>query len=138
MAKVDYRKLPAEERTALKKEWRTFLENIGIKKEGVTLVEQMLTESERIMLARRMRIARRLLHGEGFLFIAKKLHVSVNTVHSVDRWLQEQWSDYRHLLSKQKNPYAKEDHYSTHFLGELRYKYPGKMVLLNLLLGGDV
>ncbi len=142
MGKIDFRTLTKDHRGALERELTTALKTFGTKKEGIEFLQELLTESELVMVGRRIQIAKRLLLNQSHPRIAKDLGVGMATVRSVDATLRKHLQEYRHVLSslgkKNGKEFAREDHYSTHFLGELRHKYPGKMALLNLLLGDDV
>ena len=61
-------------------------------------LRDLLTESERIMLGRRIWIARLLLSGAPALAIATKLKVSLRTVYRVERWLQDQFEGYEQAV----------------------------------------
>ena len=59
----------------------------------------LLSETEAIMLARRILIAQRLLQGDGYDTICEDLGAGASTVASVHRWLQ-QGRGYQDLLPK--------------------------------------
>lgn len=111
--------------------WRKF----GMENDGIEFFKQLLTESEVVMLGRRMQIARLLLRGFSFPKIARELKVGTSTIRGVHRWLRKRWPEYRLLLASLPTKYTEMPPYEGVFLGELRRKYPGKMVLLDLLLG---
>ena len=81
-------------------------------------LRDLLTESERIMLGRRLMIARRILAGEGYDDIRTNLGVGRATIATVHHWLQDQMPGYEkaikgllefkipELIKKAKNPYA--------------------------------
>jgi len=62
------------------------------------LLRDLLTESERIMLGRRIWIARLLVQGEKYDDIAKKLKVGYTTVYKVERWLNDQFPGYEKAI----------------------------------------
>jgi uncharacterized protein YerC len=63
-----------------------------------TFLKDLLTVSERIMLGRRIWIARLLLEGQTALDISQKLKVSLRTVYNVERWLGDQFKGYEQAV----------------------------------------
>lgn len=61
-------------------------------------LKDLLTPSERIMLGRRIWIARMLLRGESHAEICRTLKVGPNTVWRVERWLNDQLPGYETAL----------------------------------------
>lgn len=61
-------------------------------------LRDLLTESERIMLGRRVWIARLLLQGLRPDDIAAQLKVSYTTIYKVERWLNDQMPGYEQAL----------------------------------------
>ncbi|MES2135157.1 MAG: Trp family transcriptional regulator [Patescibacteria group bacterium] len=61
-------------------------------------LRDLLTESERIMLGRRVWIARLLLKGEKYDVIAAKLKLSYKTIYKVARWLEDQLPGYEQAI----------------------------------------
>jgi len=61
-------------------------------------LRDLLTESERIMLGRRIWIARLLLAGEKHTAIAERLSVALSTIWRVERWLHDQHHGYEHAV----------------------------------------
>ena len=64
------------------------------RKDMKSFLRDLLTESERIMLGRRIWIARLLLNGISVIEISHQLRVSVATVYRVERWLKDQFTGY--------------------------------------------
>lgn len=62
-------------------------------------LRDLLTESERIMLGRRIWIARLLLSGESGAEIGRRLKVGPNTIDRVQRWLNDQMPGYEKALA---------------------------------------
>lgn len=65
-----------------------------------TFLKDLLTTSERVMLGRRIWIARLLLQGETPAEIGRKLKVGVNTVARVSRWLNDQFPGYENAIAE--------------------------------------
>ncbi len=61
-------------------------------------LRDLLTESERIMLGRRIVIARMLLAGKSYSDIRKYLGVGVTTISKVHRWLNDQMPGYEQAI----------------------------------------
>lgn len=143
MAKVNYRKLPARKRAQMEAELKGMLHGLGMKDECWQFLRDLLTESEIIMLARRLEVSRWLLTGESSHHIAGQLGVGLTTVYGVDRWLQKKFREYRSVLAPlfkdvnedvRKRFGRKIPLDSTSFRA-LRKRYPAHFLLLNLLLG---
>jgi len=61
-------------------------------------LRDLLTESERIMLGRRIWIARLLLQGKNYDEIARELRVGYGTVYRIEYWLHDQFTGYETAL----------------------------------------
>ena len=68
------------------------------RKDMKLFLRDLLTESERIMLGRRIWIARMLLSGTSHAEIARQLKVGLNTIWRVQRWLHDQLPGYEQAL----------------------------------------
>jgi uncharacterized protein YerC len=90
-------------------------------------LRDLLTESERIMLGRRILIARLLLTGETYDAIFKRMGVSHGTIRNVDRWLKDQVPGYEDALSAMEEEFGKREFkkkYATNMLFRFKKKYP--------------
>src|SRR3989344_624072 len=63
-------------------------------------LRDLLTTSERIMLGRRIIIARKLIAGETHRKIEEDMKVGRDTVQRVQRWLDDQTPGYEHAVAK--------------------------------------
>ena len=61
-------------------------------------LRDLLTESERIMLGRRIWIARLLLQGKNYDEIARELQVGYGTIYRIEHWLRDQFTGYEMAL----------------------------------------
>ncbi|MEK7590818.1 MAG: Trp family transcriptional regulator, partial [Patescibacteria group bacterium] len=117
-------------------EFEKVLRECGISPEGKDFLFGLLTQSEIIMLGRRVQIARRLLQGHSSKKIERELKVGQTTVQAVHQWLQKKIPGYRRALpavpQPRKKGFVPADPYT--FRG-LRKRYPLQYLLLNLLLG---
>jgi len=94
-------------------------------------LRDLLTESERIMLGRRIVIARKLLSGASQRNIEKQMKVGRDTVGRVRRWLEDQLPGYEHAiaelekeLNERQKKYEDRVLYATSALYRLKKKYP--------------
>jgi uncharacterized protein YerC len=114
-------------------------------KKGTThdFIKELLTESEQLMLGRRLLVARMLLSGVSQAEIRHTLRLSPNTVWKVNKWLIEQLPEYGEALKKTEkereeksvrrkqtqSPHKKFDPFT--FAG-LKKKYPMHFLLFNI------
>ena len=94
-------------------------------------LRDLLTESERIMLGRRIVIARKLMAGEKYDDIAGELRVGYDTVYRVHRWLLDQLPGYEQAVKgmekefgKRREKWEERKLYATSSLYRLKKKYP--------------
>jgi uncharacterized protein YerC len=91
-------------------------------------LRDLLTESERIMLGRRILIARMLLAGRTHRDIEMALGVGKDTTWKVARWLNDQMPGYEQAIAGlEKELESRRKKYQTPPLGTLAYlkkKYP--------------
>jgi len=94
-------------------------------------LRDLLTESERIMMGRRILIARQLLSGASYEAICENLGVSTKTIYKVHRWLDDQFPGYEDAIKGMETEFAarkkKRDDkylYATNALYRLKKKYP--------------
>jgi len=94
-------------------------------------LRDLLTASERIMLGRRVIIARMIIAGEHNREIARRLRVGQATIHRVKRWLSDQLPGYEQAIKEMEKEfvlrqerYEKNKLYATSSLYRLKKKYP--------------
>jgi uncharacterized protein YerC len=99
-------------------------------------LRDLLTPSERIMLGRRILIARKLLSKTPHSDIASELHVGMDTITRVQRWLHDQLPGYEHAVADMEKEFEKRkrdaEHrrlYATSMLYRLKKKYPMHFLL---------
>lgn len=98
MAKVDYRTLLPSDRETLRKEFFHVMESLGIGREVQEMVADVFKTSEIIMFTRRVRIGRLLVTGLPFTQIAKILRVGLDTIESIDKFLEGKLTNYRTVI----------------------------------------
>jgi uncharacterized protein YerC len=91
-------------------------------------LRDLLTESERIMLGRRILIARALIDEETPAAIAARLSVGMDTVYRVQRWLEDQFPGFETAIAEMKSGMAKRKNKIEHAVPFsfqwLKKKYP--------------
>src|SRR3990167_3202133 len=90
-------------------------------------LKDLLTPSERIMLGRRIIIARMLLSGLSYREILARLNVGQDTIMRVQKWLTDQLPGYEQAiagLEKEFNKREEKKLYATSTLYRLKKKYP--------------
>lgn len=92
-----------------------------------SFLRDLLTESERVMLGRRILIARLLLSGETYDEIHDRMGVSHGTICRVDKWLQDQVPGYENAILEMEREFGKREFkkkYATSMLFRLKKRYP--------------
>jgi len=89
-------------------------------------LRDLLTPSERIMLGRRLVIARRLLRGDNYRTIQAEMKVGHNTLRSVRRWLADQMPGYEDAIRGLEREMGKRKWKTErkNILRNLKRKYP--------------
>lgn len=98
-------------------------------------LRDLLTESERIMLGRRIIIARMLIAGESHRMIEKELRVGRDTVWRVQLWLCDQFPGFENAIAELEKELDKREfkkQYATSALFRLKKKYPAHFLLFPL------
>jgi len=90
-------------------------------------LRDLLTPSERIILGRRIIIARMLMPGTSYGEIEKRLGVSSATIGRVHRWLHDQFPGFEQAVKGMEQEFKKRGEkklYATSALYRLKKKYP--------------
>lgn len=91
-------------------------------------LRDLLTESERVMLGRRILIARLLMNGHGQEKIMDELKVGADTVWRVKKWLRDQLPGYEHAIRDLEKEYRKREnrkgYTGTAIMRRLKKAYP--------------
>jgi len=100
-------------------------------------LRDLLTPSERIMLGRRILIAKQLLAGKPYEDIQKDLQVGSDTIGRVHRWLQDSMPGYENALKGMEREFKKrktraETTYDPFSFRALKRKYPLHFLLFNI------
>lgn len=92
---------PAEQRKYVDR-LAEIVSSLNDKKDARFFLERLLTESEIIMLVRRLQVAEMLVGGLTYEQIIKKLKVGKSTILNVDRWLTDAAHEYRLIREYQR------------------------------------
>ena len=90
-------------------------------------LKELLTPSERIMLGRRIVIARLLISGESYRSIQRKMRIGKTTIRRVQRWLEDQVFGYEEAIGRAEKEFSKRTDkvlYAKSALYRLKKKYP--------------
>ena len=143
MAKMEYRKLGIGNRKIVERELLDMLLPSKKKDDAIKAFLSMLTPSEKLMIARRIQVAKHLIAGKSYLQIRKRLKVGFDLITTVDRWLDSELEAYRSVIppllegekvkskkrAEEKRPLGRCDTFTG-----LRRRYPDKFALVNMLL----
>ncbi len=96
-------------------------------------LRDLLTESERIMLGRRILIAQALLTGDTYESIMKRMRVGPGTIDRVRRWLTDQFPGFENAIAEMERSMQmrKATPYS---LAWMKKRYPLHFLLFPLSL----
>ena len=78
----------------------TAISSLGSREEVKNFLRDLLTESERVMMGRRIIIAQRLLEEKSYLEIKRELGVGIDTITRVHRWLEDDIDGYEKTVKK--------------------------------------
>ena len=90
-------------------------------------LKDLLTTSERIMLGRRLIIARKLIKGDTHEEIVKSLGVGFDTIMRVQKWLNDQMPGYEQAIEAMEKEFKKRKDkilYAKSSMYRLKKKYP--------------
>lgn len=118
----------------------TSIAQLETREETKQFFKDLLSESEAIMLARRIEIAKRLLEGESFDSIIQELKVGKDTIGRVQRWLISGFGGYEKAVNGFKketerrfNKSSKITRNKPYSFSWIKQKYPLHFLLFNLL-----
>ena len=136
--KVMSRKIDNKEKIEYLDALYTAVESLTSREEVKNFLRDLLTEGERIMVGRRIIIARRLLNNEPYEQIIREMRVGPDTIMRVHRWLEDDIEGYEKVVKKLEkvleSRQAKRDKaYIDPFSFEgLKKRYPLHFFLFNL------
>lgn len=141
MPRVQPRTLSREGRAKLLDELWTMIALLETREEVKNFFKDLLSETEAVMLARRIQIAKYLLQGFGYEEIREKLEVGHATIAQVHRWLQGGFGGYQSLVPRLEKEIkrrltvrSKNIEAMTPFSSEwLKKRYPLHFLLANII-----
>lgn len=116
----------------------TAMSGLKSREEIKSFLRDLLTESERVMIGRRIIIAQRLLEEKSYDEIVRELRVGKDTIMRVHRWLEDETEGYEKAIKQLEKVLAvrqeKRDRtYVDPFSFEgLKKRYPLHFFLFNL------
>lgn len=102
MPRIQPKLMLFQERNKLLDEFWTMIALLETKEDVKNFFKDLLSQTEAIMLARRIQIAKYLLEGLNYEEIREKLKTSYATISTVHRWLQGGFGGYEKLIPKLK------------------------------------
>ncbi len=141
LMKINSKKLKKETRERFPDILYAALDYAKSKNEVKSLINDILTESEKIMLGRRILIAKRLLENQSYPQIAREIGVGFDTIFKVKKWLGGRHQGYKKVVekfdkiikSKTKSKLGFRDYYPSGPFAGLKRKYRSYYWLSNLL-----
>ena len=137
--KLQPRKVKKEDKIKYLDSLYTAVSSLGSREEIKNFLKDVLTESERIMIGRRILIARMLLDDKSYEQITGELHVGYDTIMRVHRRLEDDRDGYekaisglRRVVEKRLGPEGEGDG-TPYSFGWLKKRYPLHFLLFNLL-----
>lgn len=137
--KINSEKLKKETREKFLDILYAALEHAKSKNEVKSFINDILTESEKIMLGRRILIAKRLLGKQSYPEIAREIGVGFDTIYKVKKWLGGRHQGYKKVVEKFDKilkPQIKSgfrDYYPSGPFADLKRRYRSYYWLSNLL-----
>ena len=95
-------------------------------------LRDLLTQSERIMLGRRILITRKLIQGQSYASIVTSLGVGPDTIYRVQKWLDDQMPGYEQAITGLEKEFSRRQEkklYAQSALYRLKKKYPMHFLL---------
>lgn len=105
-----------------------------------SFINDVLTEAEKVMVGRRILIAKRLLIRQSHRRIVAEMGVGLDTIYRVKKWLGGRHKGYERVVEKVKKAVSPtkrksefKDYYPTSGLAEIRRRYKSYYWLSDLL-----
>lgn len=142
MSRVNPRTLDGKDKMRYLDLLWTSIAQLETREEVKQFFKDLLSESEAVMLARRIEIAKRLIDGYSYDKIAAELKVGTDTISRVQQWLVSGFGGYEKAINGFKkeidsrlNKSGKKKHAAQYSFGWIKQKYPLHFLLFNLLTG---
>ena len=139
--KIKFKELKTENKNKYLDALYAALEFAKARDEVKSFISDLLTESEQIMLGRRILIAKRLLERRPHDQIVREMGVGLDTVYRVQKWLGGRHKGYEKVVEKIKKVVRSRinrkseflDYYQSGGLAELKRRYKSYYWLSDLL-----
>lgn len=99
MAKVKTHLIDEKERHQIIGDFFNIVANLKSKKEVIDFFVGLLTQSELLMFARIIQVAKMIIEECGYEVIKKKLKVSYQTINKTEQWLHNSGKEYNKWLT---------------------------------------
>ncbi len=138
MPRVQPKSLTKQELQEFFDEFLLMIAGLETREEVRNFFRDLLSETELLMLARRIRIAKLLLHGTTYQEIQERLHAGEGTIAAVHRWLQSGFDKYKESIPRlerelEKKVAIKQKTRATSYSFEwLKKRYPLHFLLFNI------
>ncbi|OGN02390.1 MAG: hypothetical protein A2655_01510 [Candidatus Yanofskybacteria bacterium RIFCSPHIGHO2_01_FULL_43_42] len=136
--KIRPRKIESKERMKYLDALYTAIESLKSREEVKSFLRDLLTESERIMIGRRIIIAQRLLQDQSYDQIMKEMRVGPDTIMRVHRWLEDDNGGYEKVIKNLEKVFESrfkskdKEYYDPLSFKGLKRRYPLHFLLFNL------
>ncbi|HVV39124.1 MAG TPA: Trp family transcriptional regulator [Candidatus Paceibacterota bacterium] len=130
--KVRGKELPEKQRIEVLDTLYTAAAGVKGREAMKLFLRDLLTPSERIMLGRRIVIARRLIAGESYDKIESDMRVGRDTIWRIQRWLFDQLPGFEEAikeLEREMKTRQFKKQYAQSAMFRLKKKYPGHFLL---------
>jgi uncharacterized protein YerC len=132
MAKVKVYSIDKKERIRIIKELLFVISELKSKNDIADFFLGILTQSEVVMVARRLQIAKMLLADESYDSIGRKMHVSHQTVNKTEQWIRHNSNAGNTIIKKIKSINV-DDEIETEREYSMLDKYSHHRILKDLL-----
>ncbi len=143
MARIDSRKVSSQDRMKYLDLFWTSVSELKTREEVKNFFKDLLSESESIMLSRRIMIAKYLLEDKSYEEISEILGAGKTTISNVHSWLVSGFKGYENAIKKFGNVVDKRlskvsdaesmMSFSPYSFSWLKRKYPLHFLLFNLI-----
>lgn len=135
--KVRPRKLNKDDKIKYLDTLYSAISSLKSRDEVKAFLKDLLTESERIMIGRRIIVAQRLLEDKSYVEIKQELGVGVDTIMKVHKWLEDENYGYEETIKKLEKKYKNRQRWNeknpgTSEFARLKRRYPLHFFLFNL------
>ena len=99
MSKIRFHDIDQNEKYKIIGELFELISRLKNKKEVVDFFIGLLTQSESLMMARRIQIAKQILEEKTYEEIRSNLKVGFSTIQKTEQWINGGWDDYKKWIT---------------------------------------